>query len=100
MCNPRHADKLPAIVDYVNDSAGRQAQRIQDHSRGCPVQAPLGRGLLSIISTSSCANKIAPIEPGKSLDGFAGFLLGKPQFVEALEIQPKFRTCAEKMSEA
>src|ERR1039457_4110540 len=100
MCNPRRADKLPAIVDYVHDSAGGQAQRIQDHSRGCPVQAPLGRGLLSIISISSCANQIASFESRKRLDGFPRLLLSQPQLVEALQIQPKFRTRTKEMSEA
>jgi hypothetical protein len=45
------------------------------------------------------ANKISPFEPGKDLDGSPCFLLSDPQLVKALEIQPKFRARAEKMSE-
>src|ERR1017187_3391602 len=73
---------------------GGPAKRIQNCSRGCPVQALLGRGF------SSCANEISPFEPGKDLDGSPCLLLSDPQFVKALEIQPKFRTRAKKMSEA
>src|SRR5271157_1712841 len=48
----------------------------------------------------SCVSEIAPFEPGKGLDGFSCLLLGEPQLVEALEIQPEFRTRAKKMREA
>lgn len=48
---------------------------------------------------SSCENQIASFQPWKGLDGFP-CLLSEPQLVQALDIQPKFRTRAEKMSQA
>jgi hypothetical protein len=66
---------------------------------GAPSKLRLGGDFRSTIPIFSRANQIAPFKPGKGLDGFSCLLLRKPQFVEALEIQPKFRTRAEKMSE-
>jgi hypothetical protein len=43
--------------------------------------------------SSSCVSKIAP---GKGLDGFSCLLLGEPTLVEAVHIQPKFRTHGKK----
>ena len=40
------------------------------------------------------------LEGGKGLDGFSGFLLGDPQIVEALQIDPEFGTGAEEMRQA
>jgi hypothetical protein len=40
------------------------------------------------------------LKSGKALDGFARFLPGQAQLVEALEIKPVFRTGAEKMAKA
>src|SRR5208282_3755139 len=54
-------------------------------------------GLSGIISR---VNYFAPFKPGKRLDGFSSLLLGEPQLVEALEIQPKLCARTEKMSEA
>jgi hypothetical protein len=45
-------------------------------------------------------NQLAPLQPGKRLDGFPGLLFGKPQVVEALQIEPKLRTGAKEVSEA
>jgi hypothetical protein len=44
-------------------------------------------------------DKLAAFQPGKCFDGFANFLLGKAQFVEALEIELGLRASAKEMSE-
>ncbi len=45
-------------------------------------------------------DKFAALQPGQGFDGFAGFLLGKPQVIEVLKIEPKLRAGAEEVSEA
>ena len=41
-----------------------------------------------------------PIQLGKRLDGFSGFFLCNSQVVEALQVEPELRACAEEMAEA
>jgi hypothetical protein len=38
------------------------------------------------------------LESGKRLDRFSGLLLGEPEVIEALQIQPKLSSRTEKMS--
>jgi hypothetical protein len=38
-------------------------------------------------------------EPGQQLDGFSGFFLRKSKIMKALQVQPKLRAGAEKMSQ-
>jgi hypothetical protein len=45
-------------------------------------------------------DEFAAFQPGQGFDGFASFLLGKPQVIEILEIEPKLGTGAKEMSEA
>jgi hypothetical protein len=44
--------------------------------------------------------ELAPFQRGKPLNGFSYLLLGAPQIVKALQVQPKLRTRAKEMSEA
>src|SRR5712691_10227276 len=45
-------------------------------------------------------DRLVAFQPGKSLDGFPGLLLGEAQVVEALQVEPKLRAGAKEMSEA
>lgn len=42
-----------------------------------------------------CVNEFPSFQGGKGLDGFACFPLSEAQFVEALQIQPKFSARAK-----
>jgi hypothetical protein len=44
--------------------------------------------------------QVRAFQRAKRLDGFADLLLGQPQVVEALQIQPKLSTRAKEMSQA
>jgi hypothetical protein len=41
-----------------------------------------------------------PVQPGQRSDGLPGFLFRASQVVEALQVEPELRACAEKMAEA
>ena len=45
-------------------------------------------------------DKFATFQFRQGRDGFASLLLGKPQVVKILQIEPKLLTCAKEMSEA
>ena len=61
------------------------------------IYAPENRRALAKLSSMNNAD---PSQPGKRMDQLSRFLLSVPQFVEALEIQPEFRACAEEMRQA
>jgi hypothetical protein len=44
--------------------------------------------------------EFAAFQLTQGFDGFAGFLLGKPQVIKILQIEPKLRRGAEEVSEA
>jgi hypothetical protein len=52
------------------------------------------------LSKPLCVDEFAAFEPGQGFDGFPGFLLGEPQVIEILQIEPKLGAGAKEMSEA
>ena len=44
-------------------------------------------------------DEFAALQLRQGFDGFAGFLLGEPQVIEILQIEPKLRAGAEEVSE-
>jgi hypothetical protein len=45
-------------------------------------------------------NLFEALQRGQSLDGFTRFLLSEPYFIQALQIEPEFRSSAKKMRES
>ncbi len=45
-------------------------------------------------------DRIVAFQSWELFDGFPGFLLGKPQVIETLQVEPELRACAKEMSEA
>src|SRR5271166_1276741 len=57
-------------------------------------------GLTAFATRFLCSGMCETLEGWQGLDGFAGLLLGKPDLVKALQIQPEFRRRAKEMGEA
>jgi hypothetical protein len=55
--------------------------------------------LLDGPSAQSGPDRFVPFQPGEGFDRFSRLLPGDPQIIKTLQIEPKVRTGAEKMSQ-
>jgi len=51
-------------------------------------------------SASLCVYLLRTLYRRQSLDGFPSLLLGETEFIETLQVEPEFGSCAEEVGEA